>query len=468
MSWTTERMVASAALALALTLTFGHAAGATIELFPATAGTDEEFERVANTLGAGDTLVLHGGSYSQTGRRAVTVNGTASAPIVIRAAAGELPVLTRPADNINTQNNIEIVSSSHLILRGVAFRGGSTGVRFIGGHHITLEDCEIAQTGNNAVAMNSGSSDAMVFRRNHVHHTGLLTTSTTEGEGFYVGCNNNACRVTNSLFEGNYIHHLRGTSAGGNDGIEVKVGSYGNIIRNNVIHDTNIGSDFPGIFVYGGGADINVVEGNVMWNCGEAIQVVSDAIVRNNIILSSSIAGITAAPHSQVAQMKNVTITNNTIYGNPDGIYVRWSTATNMILANNAIYSPGAVAVDGSGLSGSTVTVSSNFVEGALQGASLDGVKFRSGGTAAAAFLNPAARDLWPTSTSVLRGGAAVAYMPPLDFNETTRTVPADAGAYETEGLNSNPGWTIVPGFKSLTQQGDVTPPAAIVDLRSR
>lgn len=58
----------------------------------------------------------------------------------------------------------------------------------------------------------------------------------------------------------------------------------------------------PCIFVYGGGAGLNVVEGNAMWNCGEAIQVVSDTVVRNNLILNST-NGITAAPHAQVAQM---------------------------------------------------------------------------------------------------------------------------------------------------------------------
>ena len=29
------------------------------------------------------------------------------------------------------------------------------------------------------------------------------------------------------------------------------MGSYGNTIRDNVIHDTNIGKQYPGIFVYG-------------------------------------------------------------------------------------------------------------------------------------------------------------------------------------------------------------------------
>src|SRR5687767_8594798 len=98
---------------------------AVIEIFPAAGSCNEEFENVANTLQPGDELVLRGGTYSQSCRRAITVNGTAAAPVIIRAAAGERPLLTRPADNIDTQNNIEIVSSSHLMVRGLAFRGGS-------------------------------------------------------------------------------------------------------------------------------------------------------------------------------------------------------------------------------------------------------------------------------------------------------------------------------------------------------
>ena len=78
-----------------------------------------------------------------------------------------------------------------------------------------------------------------------------------------------------------------------------------------------------------------------MWNCGEAIQVVSDAVVRNNLILNST-NGITAAPHARVAQMSNVTIVNNTIYGHSTCVFVRWSGAANMILASNALYCPGA------------------------------------------------------------------------------------------------------------------------------
>jgi len=242
-------------------------------------------------------------------------------------------------------------------------------------------------------------TDSFAIRRNHIHHTGLLASAAGTTEG--VGCNNAACVASNHLIEGNYIHHTRATSDGGNDGIEIKVGSYNNTVRNNVIHDTTNGRQYPCIFVYGGGPGLNVVEGNAMWNCGEAIQVVSDAVVRNNLVLNS-MTGITAAPHAQVAQIRNVTIVNNTIYGHSTCVFVRWSGASNMILANNALYCPAGAAVNGSGLTGSGLTISSNYFEGALSGAAGDGSRFVGGGTAASAFAGPAQLDFWPPAGSVL------------------------------------------------------------------
>jgi hypothetical protein len=434
-------------------------AGRLIEVFPADANIScsEPFESAANSLQPGDELILHGGTYTQTCRRAITgVSGTPAEPITIRAADGEVPILTRPdlddpPLHRYPQNNIEIVDCSYLILRGLRFQGGDIGVRFIRGHHITFEDNEVYETGNNAIAMNSGDTNDFIIRRNHIHHTGLLDASvgTTEGEGMYVGCNNASCIASNHLIDNNYIHHLRGTSDGGNDGIEVKPGSFGNTVRNNVIHDTTIGRRYPCIFVYGGGAAVNLVEGNALWNCGEAIQVVSDALVRNNLILNSDV-GITAAPHAQVAQVDNVTIVNNTLFGHDEGLYVRWSGAANMVLANNAVYCPGATSVNGSGLAGPAAVVRRNYVEGGLSGVSIDNDRFFAGGSATAAFVAPASLDFWPQPGSVLRDNADPAYAPNSDFNESLRASPFDVGAYETEGLAANPGWQVVPGFKRI------------------
>jgi len=451
-------VVVGGLLLLVIVMAAAPAAAAVITINPsnADASCNEQFENVANSLQPGDELVLHGGTYSQSCRRAITVNGTPAQPITIRAATGEVPILTRPVPpNLDyPQNNIEIVNSSYLVIRGLHFKGGSSGMT-VTGHHITLEDNEIYETANNALAINRGNTDSLVIRRNHIHHTGLLdlAAGTTEGEGMYIGCNNNDCTASNHLIEGNYIHHTRGTNDGGNDGIEVKVGSYNNVIRNNVIHDTNLGTRYPCIFVYGDGPGLNTVEGNVMWNCGEAIQVVSDAVIRNNIILTSDV-GITAAPHVQVAGVHNVTIVNNTLYGHGECLFIRWSGARNVTLANNAVYCPSATAVDAN--LGSAV-VRSNYVAGS--GVSIDNSRFFAGGSATAAFDDPAGRSLWPAQNSVLRNTAAASLAPQLDFNETVRTAPFDVGAYETDGQASNPGWQVVAGFKQIGSSPPPPPP---------
>jgi hypothetical protein len=418
---------------------------ATFEIHPATVDSSEEFENVSNSLKPGDELILHGGIYSQNGRRAVTAKGTADKPIVIRAADGQSPLLTRPADNIDRHNNIEFIDCAYLTIRGIRLKGGSSGVRFIRGHHITFENCEIFETGNNALTMNSGNCDAFVIRKNHIHHTGLSRRGATEGEGMYIGCHSGSCRTTNTLVEGNYIHHLRSTSNGGNDGIEIKVGSYSNTVGNNVIHDTNIGRQYPGIFVYGGGKGINIVEGNVIFNAGEGIQVVSDAIVRNNIIFNCSATGITAAPHAAMPKVHNVRIINNTIVNHPRGILIRWANAPNMMFSNNAVYCPGSTAVNARV---TDAVFSANYVEGRLVGVTIDNSGFYDGANIADAFCGPEKKDYWPKSGSVLINKADPTYTPKLDFNNTTRKSPFDVGAYETEEHSTNPGWRIQAGFK--------------------
>ena len=426
--------------------------GATHEIYPATADSQEEFENIANSLKPGDELVLHGGTYSQSERRSVTAQGTADKPIIIRAADGEEPLLTRPADNAYRFNNIEFVDCAHLIIRGLHFRGGSSGVRFIRGHHVTFEQCEISQTTNNALTMNSGDCDAFIIRRNHIHHTGLSERGQTEGEGMYIGVHTGSHITTNTLVEGNYIHHLRGIGSGGNDGIEIKFGSYGNIVRDNVIHDTNIGTKYPGIFVYGGGKGINVVEGNVIWNAGEGIQVVSDAVIRNNIIFNCEMTGITTAPHAAVPYVRNVRIVNNTLVNHPKGVLIRWDKAADMIFANNAIYCPGSTALDASGANNGTF--SANYIEGRLMGVTIDGSGFRDGGTASSAFAEPATNNFWPRPGSVLIDHADPSvlpdFAPDMDFNHTARKAPFDVGAYESEGQATNPGWQITAGFKNI------------------
>jgi hypothetical protein len=436
------RAISLTAVLLLLFLAGAEAFGGTYEVHPSAPGAEsEEFETLAKKLRPGDELIVHAGTYSQSGRRAITAKGTQEKPIVIRSAGGESPLFTA-----NPRNNCsEFVDCAHLIIRGLRFQGGNSGVRFIRGEHITFEDCEIFGTGNNALTMNSGNCHAFIIRRNHIHQTGLNTARPTEGEGMYIGCHDGSCRTTDSLIEGNYIHHLRGTSDGGNDGIEIKAGSYGNIVRNNVIHDTNIERQYPGIFVYGGGPGTNIVEGNVIWNAGEGIQVVSDAVVRNNIVYNCAATGITAAPHAAMPQVRNVLIVNNTVFNAPVGVRMRWSKSTNAVFANNAIYCPTGSAILAE--TGAAV-IQSNYIHGRQTGVTIDDHQFFDGGEAIAAFVDITNNDFWPAPGSLLHEHADRTLAPEWDFNGTKRAAPPDVGAYESHKGERNPGWPIQAGFK--------------------
>ena len=347
-AWCTALVIALAAA--------GSAHAARYHAHPADADADcaEPFEKLANALEPGDELIVHDGIYTQSCARRISVTGTAEAPIVIRAADGAYPTLTRPDANRDTHNNIEIVDSAHLVVRGLRFYGGSIGVRFIGGHDIVFEHNEVSATDSAGITLNSGDATRMTLRHNHIHHTGRGRGPTT-GEGIYVGCNRATCAVSDSLFEHNHIHDLRATTDGGNDGIEIKVGSGGNVVQHNWIHDTTDGRAYPCILVYGGAAP-NVVRHNRLERCGEAIQVIADALVSDNIVLDARIAGLVSAPHKQVGAPRNLTIRNNRFVRHPVCAQLDWRSARNVVFEDNTLLCADTTAVVARGLEHGTLS----------------------------------------------------------------------------------------------------------------
>jgi hypothetical protein len=426
-----------------------RAFGETVEIFQG-----DSFQSAAENLKPGDTLIIHEGTYSDSGRISISVKGTSTSPVTIKSAENEArPVITRAAW-APMQNTINIEGARYLTIKGLEITGnGGDGINLNSNPaYITIEDLVIHEV-DVGVNFRSSMHDITV-KRNHIYHTGIDGGT---GEGMYVGCNWAECIVSDSVIENNWIHdNLPGTSQG--DGIEVKVGSHSNVIRDNVIYNMS----YPGIFVYGTQANPpNIVEGNVIWNCLEGIYAVADASVRNNIILQSG-TGLSLYSHEQVSQFKNVSAVHNTIYDCDDGVYVRWG-GQQMILANNAIYCRGKTAINGeSGISG---TVRSNYIEGAIIGDSIDNFRFFYGGSSSETFQNAPDKDFRPKNGSVLVGNAISDFAPLKDFNGARRTPPHDVGVYEKEGLAANPGWNISPGFKG-TAGYDNTPPSPPKNLR--
>ena len=403
----------------------GSSSAATKEIGPA-----DDLGSEINSLQPGDELVLRGGTYTLTSRLRIALTGTAAQPIVIRAKAGETPVITRDA----SQNTINIEDSAYVELIGLEVTGGSHGVRIGNSDFITIQDCHVHGTADVAISANMpGSSyQGLRFIRNHIHNT------SGTGEGFYLGCNDAGCVMFDSVIEGNYIHHTNiGVSQG--DGIEIKQGSYGNLVKDNVIHDTG----YPCIIVYGTqGNPVNTIEGNAMWNCGDhGIQAAADATIINNLILSAAANGIHSQVH-QGATPGNLTILHNTVLVAGDAIRAS-AIAGPVLIANNALYSSGGYAVR---LAGDTAqaTLSGNLGTGSFDGST----GFDASGARASDFVNAAGSDVFPASGSKLISAGDPAHSVATDFNGSSRsTSDVDIGAY-AYAPSGNPGWTVGPDFK--------------------
>jgi len=428
LSWITPLIAAG----LALVPTLAHAATYEIE-----AGDD--VEAAIAMLQPGDELVLGGGMYEVTERFGINVSGTESDPIIVRAKDGETPHIHRPNAN---ENLVDFDSAHWLEVRGIEWSGGSAGLRLSDVSNVTIADCNIHDTGDVALRANDGGQtyENLHIVGNEIHHTN------DTGEGMYLGCNSDGCRLANSVIERNWVHDTNQASVVQGDGIELKEGSYGNIIRDNVIHDTN----YPCILTYsavGNGAP-NIIEGNVMWNCGDhAIQSAADAVIRNNIILSANAYGISMQPHQSGAPANLEVLHNTIVLPGQRAINVSGPEGS-VVIANNAVYSETGPALQIAG--GGNVTVVGNvgvggggegYVEGDLMA---DFV--------AATFSGGVPNDVFPADGALV-GAGDPAYTTDIDFNGTARQDPPDVGAYGFEA-DGNPGWTLQAGFKEFPDDG--------------
>ena len=273
-------------------------------------------------LQPGDTVLLEEGTYSDPRRLVLEHRGTREAPITIRGEPGNRVLFQRPDAKQNTFN---LEGAEFLSIEKIEITGGSAAIRISNPdgelvRNITLRGLHIHHIGGVAITCNHLGKiyEGMHFQGNEIHHTG------GHGEAFYLGANNDADGNTvtvfrNSLIEENYLHHLNGPTVSQGDGIELKDGSYGNTIRNNVIHDTK----FPAITVYGtDGNERNVIEHNVLWNTGDhGIQAASEALIRGNVVLDAKGDGIRSKSH-QSARVGQLEILGNTIF-QENGVGIR-------------------------------------------------------------------------------------------------------------------------------------------------
>ncbi len=141
---------------------------------------------------------------------------------------------------------------------------------------------------------------------------------------------------------------------------------------------------------------MNIVEGNVMWQCGDSgIQAAADAVIRNNIILESpGSSGFNSQPH-QGAVPSNLQFVHNTIVGgDPVRAARQLERPPGLVFANNAIYCDADNFVI-SGLSG--VVVTGNVIAPPTSAFPSSG--YRTGQARALDLLDVAGKNVYPTAS---------------------------------------------------------------------
>jgi hypothetical protein len=292
------------------------------------AGPDgDSLVKAVAALQPGDQLVIAAGTYSVDRLWDIGVSGTAEAPIWIMAEEGAQVILTRPDDKQNVLNIGQGGDVRYLCLRGVEITGGSHGLRLGRCREVWIDRCHIHHTGQVCLSANSADTSRLFLTRNHLHHGG------GHGEGMYLGANHGEFLMSESVIVLNHIHDCRGSQG---DGIEVKQGSWGNLVAENHVHDTQ----YPCITVYGtAGKPVNVIERNLCYRSDDStMQVQGEAIVRNNVLIGAKGAGFASTDHQ--GKSLNLQVIHNTIINTGDAFKGgSWNAREGMVLANNVLYS---------------------------------------------------------------------------------------------------------------------------------
>lgn len=179
----------------------------------------------------GDVVYFRSGTYSS--RLNITVNGTATQPIVFREYPGETPVFDMNAVTPTGANGsiIRMNNRSHITVQGLTLQNWRTS-----NDAVTVVGIEI-----------TGSGSGVRLLGNTLHHieqnNAVLGNFDANGHGIVV-YGTGSTPISNLVIDGNHLYSLR---LGASEALVVNGNVTGFKVNNNVVHDcNNIGIDFIG------------------------------------------------------------------------------------------------------------------------------------------------------------------------------------------------------------------------------
>jgi hypothetical protein len=441
----------------------------------------------------GSTVYVGGGVYAQQVQ--VGVSGTPGAPIVIRNAPGEHPVLD--GSSLDTgqgfDSMIAIEDQAYVEIRGFEIRDYTTdlsghnpvGILVTGASdHIAIMGNSVHDMGTTYQGRNGGDAHGIAVYGNLADHpiddvvirdNQLFNLQLGSSEALVVNGN-----VTGFLIQGNLVHDTNniGIVAIGYEGTapDPSVDSArGGIIRNNTVYNVDsygnpaYGTDrsADGIYV-DGGRDV-LVEGNVVHDVNIGMEFASEhhgrstsfVTARNNLVYDATAIGVAIGGYDRRRGFtEGAVIVNNTVV-ETDGVelLLQFDTRDNVIENNIFVAGPTAEFVENRYTENSGNLIDHNLYwstdgvdRGTWQWKGLDYPDFPtwrtdSGVDAHSAFADPgfvdaSARDYRLTAESPgVDAGAFVAAGGTVDLEGDPRQQAAatDIGAYELAAPPASP-----------------------------
>lgn len=333
-------------------------------------------QHAANSVNAGDTVLVRGGVYNESVNISVSGSPTAGA-ITFESYPGENAIIDGTGlvpSTSSPQGLINIINQSYISIREFEIRNYQTSSASVTPAGIWV----------------SGSGSNIQLRSNVVHN--IVTTSETTGSAFGIAVYGTSAPASldSVTIRGNQVYGLRtGTSESVN--VDGNVTNF--TISNNTIHDNdNIGIDvigFEGVSpdpaydyarngtvagntiynisainnpgegnqydangIYVDGGSQVVIERNLVHNVDIGIEMASEhsghvtsfVIARNNLVYVSNSVGITIGGYaSNVGGTDHCTIVNNTLFQNDtkntgSGEFQIQYYATNNVFKNNIVH----------------------------------------------------------------------------------------------------------------------------------
>lgn len=424
-----------------------------------------QLQSYTTQLKAGDTLVVAPGTYTLGSWSINGLTGNSNQWITIKAEGKVIIQGTSTGSNVVSLRNSRYLNFIGFeITSTTSPDAGIDGIKFESNapsSYINFENLYIHHVSGNGICIMADGCSFVTVRNSEISYA---TTC-----GIYWGFAKKYI-VHDVLVANNYIHHCPPDSSSSTGyGIQFKGESYRGRFINNVLHDVG-GSSRSGLIVYYGRTyeqgdnpeDINIVRGNVLWNCrSEGITAMSDALIENNIVFDADV-GINIQTYKESGMsvanyVENLTIRNNTIFRCTTSCLTipssAWnSVGTNVNVTGNAAYqtTTSKRAISGTGgsqqvhIAGNIYYGTSQLVRGVAAGNGLND------------FQNVAAStqipnlNFYPVANSPLLNRVDLPVdWPTQDFNGSPRPNDnlADAGAYEYV-VPDNPGWVINGEYK--------------------